>query len=79
MEGPVLAEEWTRACGDWRVASNRMTRNSQRPYYIQQRHARGGWTRASKPEAPIPALTQFFGKYATPEAAMAAVDKRFPL
>lgn len=74
FEGPILAEEWTRACGDWRVASNRMTRDGARPYYVQKRHGLGGWTRASKRPAPIPALTQFFGHYATPEAAMAAVE-----
>lgn len=69
FDGPILVEQWERADGNWRVGSNRLSREKANPYYVQERLASGRSVRS-----PL-----FPRRFNTPEAAMAAVDKRSPV
>lgn len=68
FEGRFFAEEWERSDGKWRVGSNINTRDKTLSYWVMEVTSSGHATSTAK----------FRKRFGTPEAAMAAVDRRYP-
>lgn len=69
FEGRLLTEEWERSDGKWRVGSNINTRDKLLAYWVAEGVPLGNFIGTAK----------FRKRFGTPDAAMAAVDRRCPV